>query len=77
VIGEAAGRVSPEFREAHSEIPWALITGMRNRLAHEYGHVDVFEVRIVAIRDCPKLVVRLEELVPDSADGLPEEWEFL
>jgi len=37
VLGEAAGRVSAEFRDAHPEIQWPSITGMRNRLVHEYG----------------------------------------
>src|SRR5665648_511395 len=27
-VGSAARRVSPEFRESHSEIPWALAVGM-------------------------------------------------
>ena len=36
VMGEAASRVSEEFREAHGEIPWHKLIGMRNRLIHEY-----------------------------------------
>ena len=39
VIGEAARLVSDETRARASEIPWTLITGMRNVLAHEYGTV--------------------------------------
>jgi uncharacterized protein with HEPN domain len=37
VIGEAAGKVSAEFRAAHPEIPWRDITGMRHRLIHGYA----------------------------------------
>ena len=33
VIGEAAGHVSAEFQELHSEIPWNQIIGQRNVLA--------------------------------------------
>ena len=40
VIGEAAGRVSIEFRKTHSEIPWSRIVGQRNVLIHEYGEID-------------------------------------
>jgi uncharacterized protein with HEPN domain len=36
VIGEAARLVSEETRQRAPEIPWALITGMRNVLAHDY-----------------------------------------
>lgn len=77
VIGEAAGRVSDEFRNRHSEIPWAKIIGMRNRLAHEYAQVDLSEVWRTATQDCPRLAAGLEPLVPDASDSIPDEWEFL
>jgi uncharacterized protein with HEPN domain len=32
IIGEAARGVSPTFREAHSEIAWKKMVGMRDRL---------------------------------------------
>lgn len=32
VIGEAIRRLSPEFREAHPEVPWRLIAGTRDKL---------------------------------------------
>ena len=44
IIGEAARRLSGEFRDRHSDIPWHLITGMRNKLIHEYDDVDLHEV---------------------------------
>ena len=77
VIGEAAGRVSAEFRAQHSDIPWAKITGMRNRLAHDYALVDLSEVWLSATCDCPELIARLEPLLPASAEGISDEWEFL
>jgi uncharacterized protein with HEPN domain len=39
IIGEAARKVSEEFKEAHPAIPWYEISGMRNRLVHEYFKV--------------------------------------
>ena len=39
IIGEAAARVSVETRDAHPEIPWQKIIGMRHRLVHDYLHV--------------------------------------
>jgi uncharacterized protein with HEPN domain len=39
VLGEAAGRVSATTRDAHPEIPWREITGMRRRLIHGYADV--------------------------------------
>ena len=40
VIGEAARRVSPEFCDAHPEIPWKAIVGMRHKVVHDYMDVD-------------------------------------
>ena len=40
VIGEAARRVSSEFRERYPEIPWEAIAGMRSKIVHDYMNVD-------------------------------------
>lgn len=66
IIGEAAGRVSSEFRDAHAEIPWSRIVGQRNILIHEYGEVDNALVWEVARIHLPDLIVRLEPLVPPA-----------
>jgi len=39
-IGEAVSRLSDEFIEAHQNIKWHQIRGMRNRLTHDYGAFD-------------------------------------
>lgn len=33
IIGEAARRVAPGVRAEHPQIPWAVVAGMRDRLA--------------------------------------------
>jgi uncharacterized protein with HEPN domain len=37
VIGETAHEVSKEFQDAHPEVPWRLMYGIRNVLVHAYG----------------------------------------
>ncbi|MEG0324570.1 MAG: HepT-like ribonuclease domain-containing protein [Raoultibacter sp.] len=39
-IGEAVNRLSEEFKEAHSEIAWSRIYGMRCHLVHGYEMFD-------------------------------------
>ena len=40
IVGEAASRVSRPFCEAHPEIAWSEVTGMRHRIVHDYFAVD-------------------------------------
>lgn len=40
IIGEAANRIDPNFRAAHSEIQWKRIRGFRNRIVHNYFGID-------------------------------------
>lgn len=39
-IGELSNKLTDEFKEKNNGIPWRAIKGMRNIVAHEYGHVD-------------------------------------
>ena len=64
IIGEAARKISPEFQEAHPDIPWRDIIGMRHRLVHEYFRIIPEKVWDVVIRDIPPLIDALEPLVP-------------
>src|SRR5690348_10890784 len=40
IIGEAANRISEEFKQEHSKVEWRHIIGLRNRIVHEYFRVD-------------------------------------
>ena len=64
IIGEAAGRVSPAFREAHPEIPWRRIVAQRHVLAHKYGEIEHELIWRVATEHIPELIAGLEPLLP-------------
>jgi uncharacterized protein with HEPN domain len=65
-IGEAARRVSDGFRHQHSDVPWAQIVGMRNRIVHDYLNVDFDIAWQVATADIPVLRGQLSPLLPPA-----------
>ena len=67
IIGEAAWKLSTEYREIHPEIPWQEIIGMRHRLVHEYFHIDLERVWDVVQKDIPVLSAQLNPLVPKES----------
>jgi uncharacterized protein with HEPN domain len=64
IVGEAARKVSPEFKQAHPEIPWPGIVGMRNRLVHDYFRIEPSHVWEVIEKDLPALIPLIEPLIP-------------
>jgi len=63
-VGEAANRVSPEFRRRHPDVPWSHIVGMRHKIVHDYLDIDFDIVWDVATVDFPALASGLASLVP-------------
>ena len=53
IIGEAASRVSQDFRATHPQLPWADIVGMRNRLIHAYFDINLDRVWDTIKKDLP------------------------
>jgi len=63
VIGEAAGRIADDFTQAHSEIAWSLMRGMRNRLVHDYFGMDPEIIWDTIQNDLPPLIEPLRKLL--------------
>jgi len=66
IIGEAARRVSEEYRRAHPEIPWRSMIAQRNVLVHEYGEIKHERMWVLVTEHLPALVRDLEKLVPPN-----------
>jgi uncharacterized protein with HEPN domain len=67
ILGEAANRVPPEERALHPRIPWPQLSGLRNRLIHEYDNVDFDILWQILTQDLPPLAQELERLVLDAS----------
>ncbi len=55
IIGEAARQLPEAFRDAHREIEWHKVVGLRNRIVHEYFGVDLEIVWQILHHDLPRL----------------------
>jgi len=63
IIGEAAKRLSRQIREKHPYIAWKDMTGMRDKLIHDYLGVDLDAVWETVERDIPLLEDQLREVM--------------
>jgi uncharacterized protein with HEPN domain len=68
VMGEATKRLSNEFREQHSQLPWRELAGLRDRLVHDYRNIDLDILWDVVSVEIPALLVSLEPLLPRQGE---------
>jgi len=61
VIGEAAKRLSEEFKEGNAQVQWRSIAGLRDVLIHDYLAVDLKAVWQVIENDLPDLKRVIED----------------
>ena len=76
IIGEAATKVMEgyaAFTQAHPEVPWRNMRGMRNRMAHGYFDIDLDMVWNTVQTALPELLGQLSPLQPlaDQMRGKP------
>lgn len=66
VIGEAAINISTEVQAKYPDIPWRLMSDMRNVVAHEYFRVNLRIVWNTAQNNLPPLIALLEALLQEE-----------
>lgn len=68
IIGEAAARISADYREAHPEVPWTKIIGMRNFIFHAYFKTDPDILWNTATISVPELAAQVHALLQDQEE---------
>lgn len=68
VIGEATTHLSEDFQEAHPEIPFYKVRGMRNRIIHEYWSIDEHAVWDTCQVDLPSLKAVLTQTLGERRE---------
>ena len=60
-LSENAKKLSDEYKIQRADIPWNAIYGLRNRIVHDYGIVDLNVVFETLKNDIPELLEMLSE----------------
>lgn len=71
IVGEAATKMMdgyPGFVQAHAQVPWRSMRGMRNRIAHGYFDINLDLVWDTVQTALPTLLAQLAAVRP-PADG--------
>lgn len=63
IIGEASKQLSVDFRAKYPEIEWKKISGMRDKLIHDYIGVDLWAVWAVVENILPKLAIQIDTII--------------
>lgn len=62
-IAENSDKLTISFKSDHKELPWREIKGMRNRIVHDYGFIDLTIIYDTVVHGIPEMYKRLEELL--------------
>lgn len=66
IVGEATKRLPLAFRDAHPDIPWRKMAGMRDVLAHQYEGVNPLVLYRTATKDIDIVIDRLPALIAEA-----------
>ena len=62
-ISENSDRLTAGFKAEHTAIPWRAVKGLRNRIVHEYGNVDLSVVYDTVKNDLPVLLEDISKIL--------------
>ena len=60
-LSENAKKLTEDYKQKHNNIPWNAMYGLRNRIVHDYGNVDLNVVYETLKNDIPELLEMIEE----------------
>lgn len=68
VLGEAIKHLSGTVKHAHPDIPWKSISGMRDKLIHDYFGINLELVWGVVEKHLPPLHSKISQLLGDMSE---------
>ena len=70
IVGEAATRLSEDFKRRYPDVPWRPITALRNRLIHAYDLVDLDILWTIISQELSPLIGQLESILEKESNKL-------
>lgn len=62
-IGEHVYGLSKAYKDAHPQIPWLMIAGLRHRLVHDYEGTNWNIIADVVFEELPALIEELKKII--------------
>ena len=62
-IAENSDKLTANFKSENASLPWREIKGMRNRIVHDYGFIDMTIIYDTVTKDIPKMYETLKDFV--------------
>ena len=69
IIGEATKNIPESLKNKHPQIPWKKMSGMRDKLIHEYFGIDISILWEVATKEIPIIELPMKSIFKDLNDG--------
>lgn len=73
-ISENLKRVSEELKGNKDHIPWHQVIGLRNKIVHEYGKIDLTIIYEVLKYDLNELYNKLSLLIEGEWQWIMNQW---
>jgi uncharacterized protein with HEPN domain len=68
IIGEASKNIPDEIRKKYPAIPWKDMSGMRDKVIHEYFGVKIERVWLTVKEDIPRIKPLISEVFKELED---------
>lgn len=68
IIGEAAYKITKDFKERHTNLPWKQIEGMRHILVHGYFSISPEVLWDVIENDIPTLIPIIKRYIEELGE---------
>ena len=65
IIGEAVYKLTHEFRDDHSEVPWSDIEHMRHVLVHGYYQISPEKLWATVVNDLDDLLPLIDQYIKE------------